>query len=413
MQRLWHDRPYVSQGPAWCLILDLLAAAIAASLPWSTTATGVCVVLWLIVLLPTIEWNSFLHGLKRPACALPILFVALVLLGTLWADTSWAERLHGIKPAVKLLAIPFLFYHFERSARGFWVLWAFLASCTLLMIFSWIVLFDPRLNIVQTGLAGVPVKDYIAQNQEFALCAFALALPALIALRSKQWSVATIALALIVAFLANMLFVAFARTALLYVPGLLVLFAWRFLPRRAMPALVAFAVVVCALAWTTSPYLRQRIVDIGIEYRAHDNTGIASTAQRLSYWRKSLTLVAEAPLIGHGTGSTRMQFERQAAGKTGLEAEITSNPHNQTLNVAVQWGLLGVVLLYAMWLSHAALFTQSGVAQWIGLVVVVQNVLSSVLNSHLFDFHQGWLYVIGVGVAGGIALRDKRRQALR
>lgn len=66
-----------------------------------------------------------------------------------------------------------------------------------------------------------------------------------------------------------------------------------------------------------------------------------------------------------------------------------------------------------MWLSHAALFTQSGVAQWIGLVVVVQNVLSSVLNSHLFDFHQGWLYVIGVGVAGGIALRDKRRQALR
>jgi O-antigen ligase len=42
---------------------------------------------------------------------------------------------------------------------------------------------------------------------------------------------------------------------------------------------------------------------------------------------------------------------------------------------------------------------------WIGLVVVVQNVVSSLLNSHLFDFHEGWIYVIGVGVAGGMSLR--------
>lgn len=37
---------------------------------------------------------------------------------------------------------------------------------------------------------------------------------------------------------------------------------------------------------------------------------------------------------------------------------------------------------------------------WIG-TVVVQNVLSSMLNSHLFDFTEGWIYVAGVGVAAG------------
>ena len=86
---------------------------------------------------------------------------------------------------------------------------------------------------------------------------------------------------------------------------------------------------------------------------------------------------------------------------------MVSNPHNQTLNVAMQWGLLGVILLYAMWLVHLSLFTSDGLAAWIGLVVVVQNITSSLLNSHLFDFHAGWIYVLGVGVAGGMRLRTR------
>jgi len=39
---------------------------------------------------------------------------------------------------------------------------------------------------------------------------------------------------------------------------------------------------------------------------------------------------------------------------------------------------------------------------------VVQNFISSLLNSHLFDFHEGWIYVLGVGVAGGMAARAQR-----
>ena len=80
-----------------------------------------------------------------------------------------------------------------------------------------------------------------------------------------------------------------------------------------------------------------------------------------------------------------------------------SNPHwIATKSVAIQWGLLGVIALYAMWFFHFRLFRAEGVVAWIGLTVVVQNVFSSLLNSHLIDFHEGWLYVLGVGVAGGV-----------
>jgi hypothetical protein len=52
------------------------------------------------------------------------------------------------------------------------------------------------------------------------------------------------------------------------------------------------------------------------------------------------------------------------------------------------------------------LFRTGGWAAWVGTVVVVENVVSSLAHSHLFDFMHGWVYVFGVGVAGGVVLRQ-------
>jgi O-antigen ligase len=206
-----------------------------------------------------------------------------------------------------------------------------------------------------------------------------------------------------------MMFVASARTALVCMLVLLALFASLHLSRRSMLKLFAAAAMAAALIWTTSPYLHKRITDIAVEYRASDLSAPASTAQRLTYWRKSIRFIAAAPLLGHGTGSIRHLFEQDAIGETGLRAEIVNNPHNQTLNVLVQWGIAGGIILYAMWFAHLMLFAGGRQEAWIGVIVVVQNVVSSLLNSHLFDFHEGWMYVLGVGVAGGLSLRAAAR----
>jgi hypothetical protein len=52
-------------------------------------------------------------------------------------------------------------------------------------------------------------------------------------------------------------------------------------------------------------------------------------------------------------------------------------------------GVSGVALLYATWLSYLLLFTGLTLAAWLRLVV--QNLVSSLLNSYLFDFHEGHL----------------------
>ena len=409
LRRLWAWR----EAEVYLRCTDMLAVMAAASLPWSTTAPAIFITLWLVAVVPTIDREQFVRDLPQPACALPLLFFALAVLGTLWSDAVWAERLHGIKPVAKLLLVPFLLHYFQRSQRGSWVFTAFLASCTLMMMLSWIVLFFPQLKLTQTASAGVPVKNYIDQSQEFALCAFALALPALRAFRARHRLIAISCVALSLVFIVNMLFVVSARTALVYMPVLLALFALRHLSRHATRVLFAAVAVAGMLVWTTSPYLRERVADIAIEYHhGNENPALASTAQRLTYWRKSIRFFADAPLFGHGTGSIRPLFERDAVGQSGLAAEVIRNPHNQTLNVLVQWGLLGAVVLYGMWLSHLLLFRGEGLVAWIGHVVVVQNLVSSLFNSHLFDFSQGWLYVFGVGVAGGTVLNKRGGAAI-
>jgi hypothetical protein len=88
-----------------------------------------------------------------------------------------------------------------------------------------------------------------------------------------------------------------------------------------------------------------------------------------------------------------------------MAGQAPRNPHNQLFAVAIEIGLIGAALLVAMWMAHLRLFAASGLATGIGLVVVVQNIVSSLFNSHLFDFTEGWTYVWGVGVIGGMILR--------
>jgi O-antigen ligase len=398
-------------GRLWLLSVDLYPALAAFALPWSTSAVSILIVLWLAALIPTIQPRALLASLKRPESLLPLIFFALALLGMLWTNDSWAVRLQGLHPVSKLLVIPLLFYHFSRSSRSHWVLIAFLASCAILAGFSWVIYFAPSLKFVATENPGVPVKNYIDQSQELALCLFAAAPLLITSLKRGEWRTALCWGALLLVFFCNMMFVVVARTAVLYAPVLLVLFAARhFKPKWAI-GFVAVAAAIVLLVGFASPYVRFRVQWITHEANLRAHTDLAtSDGERMAYWRASVQSIGQAPLIGHGTGSTKPLFDQLAAGKTGEWANKVRNPHNQTLYVAIQWGLLGCIVLYAMWYFHLALFFERSFVAWIGLVVVVQNFVSSLVNSHLFDFTEGWIYVLGVGVAGGMLAAARRNE---
>jgi hypothetical protein len=392
---------------------DGLAVAVVGSLPWSTSATGILIVLWLIALAPTLDVASLRRSVTTPAGGLPVALCALALFGMLWSEAPVAERLDGFQVFLRLLVIPLLFVQFRRSEYGWGVLGGFLASCTALLLVSWLTKAWPWMwwPVVT---AGVPVKDYVVQSGEFLLCAFGLTHWAITTWRQNQRRLALALAALALAFLADIVFVATARASLVVFAVLLVVLALQRFGWKGALGMVVGGAILAGAAWMSSPYLRERILAVSEEINLYEAEGaITSSGYRLAWWKKSLEFIAAAPIIGHGTGATREMFRKAAVDDPSLQAAVTNNPHNQTLSIAIQLGLVGVGLLYAMWIAHLLLFRGPGLPAWIGVGLVVQNIVGSLFNSQIFYFTPGWLYVFGVGVLGGMVLGRDGQAASR
>lgn len=385
---------------------DWLVVALAASLPWSTSLTAILLVLWLIAVLPTFAPADFRQAYLRPAGVTILALVGMAALGMLWADIPWPDRFDGFESYLRLLCIPLLWAQFGRSDGTNRVMIGFAVSCTVLVAVSWAGYFGLALS-PPFKAGGIPVKDYIAQS-----AVLTVALLFFVRLGMDAWGRGRRAVALALGLLAalcliNIFYVATSRTSLVVTTLLLMLFGFRQFGWRGAAAMaVAFAVLVAAV-WPTADFLRERVLTFVEEIQTFSPEGRATPAgERLEFWRKSISFIAAAPVLGHGTGSIRDQFRKAAEGQSGMAATVAANPHNQLFAVGIQIGVVGIALLIAMWLSHLALFGSGSIAGWMGLAIALQNIAGSMFNSHLFDFTHGWLYVVGVGVAGGAALRE-------
>jgi O-antigen ligase len=383
------------------LAADWLVVGVAVSLPWSTSLTGILTVLWLITLAPTLRLVELRRIASTPAGALPLVFVALALIGMTWADIPFRARLEGLESFLKFLAMPLLFFQYANSPRGYRVLLGFVVSVALVMPLSWLFFALPT-PPWPTNEVGVPVKDRILLSEMFVICAFWIAPFALDAWRTGARVRAIALAALMAAFFLNIIYVTTARTAFVVIVVLVLLFGWWRARWHGVLIAVAVGVALGAAAWSISPHLRERISGIGTEITDTLSTGKDTSAgARMLFWMGSLELLRERPFFGYGTGAIREAFRRI---EPDPGAAPPPNPHNQILATALQLGAVGVAVLLAFWLSHLLLFRGGDLVSWFGLVMVVQNAVASLFNSHLFDFGQGWLYVFGVGVLGGMAM---------
>jgi O-antigen ligase len=395
-------------------LADWAAVAVAVALPWSTSAVGIAIAVWLVVLLPTLGAASVKRELATAAGGLPVVLWCLGVIGTLWADVSWHDRFAGLDSFHRLLAIPLLLAQFRHSENGIWVIRGFFVSSITVLLASYAIALVPG----HSGYPSVPVHDTIFQGSLFLICGFgALGYAALApGKQAGHWPIAIFVTGVL--FLINFAF-ATSRIALAVAPLLLLLLGWRLFRWRGILLAVLLAVMAGSAMWFASPVLRDRVAQAVLETQEYrESNKVTSIGEHTAFLKESFAIIASAPVIGHGTGSITEEFRRITAGKTGVSAMLTVNPHNQTFAVAIQLGLVGAIALWAMWIAHLALFTGQSTIAWLGLVAVLENILSSTVHSHLFDFNSGWLYVIAVGVLGGTVLRepanllDKRESAL-
>lgn len=387
----------------------IAAVSTAFMIPISTSGLAITLGILALLSLLTAEQADWSTTMRSAAAATPTLLFVLMVVGTLWSPHALGPG--GLSHYAKLLLIPLMMAARFSRQEALHMGYAFTASCLIILVLSFTSLAWPTGPWAWFKYPGVPVKDNAVQSTCFALCAFGLGLLAVkrFGYGYKRSAVAVALLALL--FFADVFLIYLSKTGMLIVAALLGLFLARIAGWRRSLALAIPLVFVAVAATLLSSEAQLRVVQISNDIRSLSGEDLnanptVSTASRIDFWRKAIKLIGEAPVLGHGTGSTKSLYEQLELEKPSPYGEAVPDPHNQFFAIAIQVGLMGAALLLAMWVSHFLLFAGSSVPQILGQAIVLQNVLGSLFNSQLSQVTQGTLYCLAVGLLGGLVMRS-------
>jgi O-antigen ligase len=213
----------------------------------------------------------------------------------------------------------------------------------------------------------------------------------------------------------NVTIMVHGATGYLILGGLLLLLGYRRFGWRGLGAAVLGTTLLAgALMAVTNPFQERvnRIANELKEWHA-DQPAHTSTGWRLEFYRNTLAIIAEHPLIGVGTGGFASAYAEKVQG-TGRVA--TTNPHNEFLLITAQLGLAGLVaLLWLFWRQWRLAAVDTSLEGELARGLVVTMVIGCMLKSLLLDHTEGMLYAWLTGVLyGGLKLTlDSREKPAR
>jgi O-antigen ligase len=337
-----------------------------------------------------------------------VALVALLLAGTLYGDRYPGDGILYLGKYSDLLFIPVFLYLFRDSESRRRAILALAASLGVVLVLSFLLKTGiiPK-NPLTIGEPAYPVvfKLRLTHNILMAFAAFLFAWLALTAEPSRfRWGWAMLALFAVI----NVTVMVQGATGYLILGGLILLVGfdrdgWRGLG-IATAGIVA---LVVTLTIVPGPF-QQRLDAITQEAQEWTASDPAQTSAglRLEFYRNTLAIIADHPVLGVGTGGFPKAYADKVRGTGAVE---TRNPHNEFLHIMAQIGIAGLAallcLFYLQWrlAARLALPLERRLAR--GLVLTI--VTGCMLNSLLLDHTEGLLYAWLTGVLYG-GLKSKR-----
>ena len=374
------------------------AVAMGFSIPISVALDSVLALVMLLAWLLTIICSGKQDTIRaNPVAWLAIGLFFFYLIGCTYSVGNREDMLTFFGKAARLMFIPLLLIVFQDAATRRRAWYGFIGAMLLTLILSYLLWLGllPQGGIIR-GDAANPVifKLHITHNLFMAFTAFVCAVQARYAATPRQRGI-WVALALLAAF--NVLFMVQGRTGHLVLLALLVYMGIVWLRWRGVAIALAAIGVLAALTYALpSSSLHQRAALAYHQFSAAQPDVAATTGssigQRMEFYRNTLEIVQQRPLLGAGTGGFRQAYAEQVR-DTGRIA--THNPHNEYLMVAAQLGLAGLLLLLALFAVQwrVAALLPSMREQMLARGMVLSIVTASAVSSTLIDHAEGWFYV--------------------
>lgn len=387
------------------------AVALGISIPISTALDSVLLVVVLAGWLASGAWRAKWEAGRNPVAVAALALFALLLLGTLYGERNPGDAGAILRKYLDLLWIPMLVWVMRDPVMRARALYALAASLALVLVISFLIMADviPAGGLL-AGDSGYPIvlKGRQTHGPLMAFGAFLyfqLAVAAAGARARVGW------LVLAVLALINGTLVVQGVTGYLVFGALALYLGYLAKGWRGLAGAAGVAAALVTVLILTPGAFQARVARIQSEiaqWRPGAVDGLSSAGTRLEFYRVSVAIVLDRPLLGHGTGS----FTKAFADKTRDVAALPSrNPHNEYLHLMVQLGLVGLAALLYLFVTQWRL--APGLASPLefrlarGLIVMM--VVGCLFNSWLMDHTEGLLYAWLTGLLfAGLESPDTR-----
>lgn len=333
-------------------------------------------------------YEKYLILRLNPMALMFIVFFALFLIGLSYTTAQWPRALHTITKYSKFLLGFFLFSIFKHEKTAHFAFFAFLLAASLTLFLSLLKYFG-HWDLLHRFVSDSGVfKDHIFTGFLLAFSSYCFAIFAISIKNAWRWLF--VVLFMLAAY--NVLFINLGRSGYVVLFSLLLLLASQLFRWKGLLAGILISIFLCSGLLFLPDNFKERFNLIHKEINQYKQGNFAtSVGLRLEFYHNSFKLLKKHPWIGTGTGSFAQDYVSVSPDKQFA----TQNPHNEYLNIAVQFGLLGVMVLLTLFIVHARTsFRLQGLHQYFAQAVLVSIVVGSLFNSWLMDVTQGCFYVI-------------------
>lgn len=367
-------------------MIVLLAFFIPLSTAITLILTYAILLVWLIDKNAYARWQFyFSYPLIKPIA----FFILVSSLGTLYSMGSEKATLAGFYHGLRLSLIPVLAYYLqeEQSKYKDLVMYAFVCALIVTVICAFLKVY-----------AGIPIgartygndvfKDHIIISYFMAISIFFAYMWFLEEKLSKELLILLMGL-----MLYHLIFLNTGRIGFVILYICFSVLAWHRYRFKGILITYLLLSLVMLCAYQYSDIFSMRMNEFYQEFKLYlQGKAVSSIGTRLEWATNSLKLFFEHPIIGFGTGSYKHSYAVYYAGQV---EKLADNPHNQYLKMAVEHGMIGVVVLGWLFYSQWKLVQQlKGSNLILGQSIFLSFFIGCLFNSWLKDVSEFHFYCL-------------------
>ena len=370
------------------------------SLPLTNAFAALALLFWMSSgCKPGQTWRA---DLKNPAALGALMLLGWMLLSMLWSHASLQQTFAGIWKYRKLAYVPLMVCLFADSKWRDAAIKAWLGAAIVLMLYALIHILPAPIGDGHMGVhPALPLSTYSYISLGFVLLpALTVGLARMMQGRAwtdKVWGAAVALLTVAFVVLAQQ-----GRTTYVTLTALLIFFILTQLKSAkkwlAMSILLIAAISVGVFSSTVQKRFSEVVVDSQTVLKTDT---IASSGLRIGFWRTTLDIAKNNPLLGTGMGTWADEYRKYVVStpNTPKIAVSGGNPHQEYLLMASQLGFVGLAVFIA-WLARcfAASRSLANHERMAAQSLLVAFTVGCFFNSTLFDSATGHFFCIGLGI---------------